>query len=197
MRLSFVSIVARENFISIMSDGRVTGASGIPIQEDYQKFTVFDKSAFIAYAGTKDICETIVRDYEGFFRWNIYDFSMWVKELQELFRTADFESQGLKVNLGFGGVNQDEKIEFHALSSSDLRLQSFFPVKDDISFAFLNNTTLGDQIFNEKFVEFLKVTGFETPTNVIQSQKLLNNYVSQNDNTVNTKTFREVIRIDY
>lgn len=192
--LSFVSIVARHDFITVMSDGRVTDSENVSTEEDYQKFMRTSKNSFLAYAGTKEACEMAATNILPLLEHEI-PLHMIIESLPTVF--SQLQSNGkIKILLAMGGVSKENKIELHTISSIDNRVQSYYPTqKNDIISVFLNNTEIGDQKYNIKFKELLGETGFDSPSEVIQAQKLLNNYAADNDISVNKRTFRLSIRV--
>lgn len=57
--MSFVSVLGREKFLCVMSDGKLLGENNEILQEDYQKFINIGNSAFIAFAGSQGACEEL------------------------------------------------------------------------------------------------------------------------------------------
>ncbi|MEK4006480.1 hypothetical protein [Paenibacillus sp. FSL H3-0333] len=190
--MSFVSIVARENFINVMSDGRVTGSNDEVVDEEYQKYVSNDKS-FIAFAGTLETCEMVVRDIKEI----VFDNKDYVGAIYVLlgvFKQIKLEEKGMKVMMALGGVNKIGEIEFYTVDSIKKEAQTYIPKDDDIAYAFLNNTEHEDVTLKSEFIGILKETGFDTPSKSIQAQRLMNNNVADRDKSVNKKTFRAVIK---
>lgn len=192
MYMSFVSIVATENFITVMSDGRVTGKDNDEIlQEDYQKFMeVANGKAFIAYAGTKDVCELIAQHIKIAIEngLTLEDSSRIVRESINAAVPED-----LSVMFSIGGINELGKIEFYTYDSKNNLEQHFLTEPGQISYAFLNNSST-DIDFNDEIKKILRETGFSSPSETIQAQRLLNNRVADVDDSVNKKTSRFVIK---
>lgn len=190
--MSFVSVIARESFLTVMSDGRVIDRNDCIIDEAYQKFSCDEKS-FIAYAGSREVCEMITRDIRDLV-FNDRDYVGATLVLVQVFEQLKLESHGLKVMMALGGVNKQEEIELNTVDSIKKETLSFKPKGGDIDYAFLNNIKNNKVDFQTKLVEILKQTGIDTPSNIIQAQRLLNNYISDMDISVNKKTFRAVVK---
>lgn len=190
--MSFVSVIARESFLTVMSDGRVIDRNDCIIDEAYQKFSCDEKS-FIAYAGSREVCEMITRDIRDLV-FNDRDYVGATLVLVQVFEQLKLESHGLKVMMALGGVNKQEEIELNTVDSIKKETLSFKPKGSDIDYAFLNNIKNNKVDFQTKLVELLKQTGIDTPSNTIQAQRLLNNYISDLDISVNKKTFRAVVK---
>lgn len=191
--MSFVSVVATEGFVTIMSDGRVKKVgSGEIIQEDYQKFIrVQNDKAFIAFAGIKELCEAIAINIK-----KTIEEGMSFDKIQKILKltiTQIIPSE-LTVMFAFGGLNHSNEIEFYSYNSKYKKELHFKPVDDQIAYAFLNNSSASEDEFNNKFINILRETGFSSPSSTIQAQKLLNEFVVTKDNTVNNKTFRMSIK---
>jgi hypothetical protein len=187
-----VSIVARENFLNVMSDGRVTGSDHKIIDEEYQKY-MCDNNSFIAYAGTLEACEMVVRDINELVFID-KDYSGAINVLLEVFKQVKLEEKGMKVMMALGGLNKNGEIGFYTVDSIKKESQAYIPKDDDIAYSFLNNTDHDDTDLKSKFREILKETGFDTPSKSIQAQRLMNNFVADRDISVNKKTFRAVIK---
>lgn len=191
--MSFVSMVATENFLSVVSDGRVTDFQGTPIQEDFKKFIVPRNNTVIAFAGGKEPSIEFIATS------GLLDAD--VDEITEIGFAKRINSKLLssplaifKISLAFGGRNSMGQIAFHTFSSIEPRLQSFSPSGNNhISFSFLLN---GDDVnFDLKDALFKTIESFGifTPEAVVNSQKLLNNRVASIDDSVNENTFSHVI----
>ncbi len=188
--MSFVSIIAREDFISIMSDGRVCGPNGIPIQEDYQKFVRVDERFFVAFAGHKEPCELFLRN-SGLLSPRTYDVELFSAEIQS--KLIAGPSRKHKILLALGGFNHHEEIVFSTFSTIQPKMQLFRPKGDDISYAFLNNSSVRSAQLEELLIEALKVSGFQTPDQIREGQTQLNSAVSAMDESVNSTVFNAVI----
>ncbi|WP_410770963.1 hypothetical protein [Fontibacillus sp. BL9] len=199
--MSFVSVVGSKSFLTVMCDGRVVGLEDEVLEEDYQKFVRIGKKSFIAYAGTRHICESIANNfkhYEG----EKEDYTFWLEKIKLILaqNQVALKQSGYKAILAFGGINLNGEIEFYAISSITLEFQRYFPQADNLSYTFLLNSEdfedeLGNGRLVEKLTEFLGQTGYSTPSQVIQSQRLLNNYVADIDKVyVNKNTSRLVIK---
>ncbi|WP_239613888.1 hypothetical protein [Cohnella mopanensis] len=194
--MSFVSVLARESFLCVMSDGQVTNLDGVTIiQEDFQKFTsLMDGRAFIAFAGTKDLCEMIIRDTQlkdrNFSAWkDLFLLVFKALNLTELHKTHNY-----KVMLAFGGINESDEIEVYSISSIDKNILHQKPKGDNTDYSFLNNTSHSNEFWEKKLIELFRETGYNTPSELVSAQKLLNNFVADNENSVNKKTFKLVIK---
>ncbi|MEK3821355.1 hypothetical protein MKY20_19980 [Cytobacillus sp. FSL W8-0315] len=190
--MSFVSIISRKNFITVMSDGQVTNHEGQPIQSDFQKFKQISPHQFIAFAGAKEICEQFINQVEytaG--SYNLNDIANQINQIANEERFNQF-----RLFFAIGGIELDGDITLYVVEhggTRDFRVQR--PInEDDINYAFLNSEMIDRVNMNEKLIECLRITGFETPEECLYSQKLLNDFVESIDSTVNNQTFTLIIR---
>lgn len=188
--MSFVSIIARENFVSITSDGRVCGHAGLPIQEDYKKFIEVNKNYFIAYAGQKEPCELFISN-SGLISPLVPNFELLARQTQFKLLTNPFDK--CRILLAFGGLDNLGQISIVTFSTLQPEIQVFKPKDDAVNYVFLNNSSLDDTQIVEKLIEHLKTSGIETADQIKIAQTELNNYVASKDRTVNKNIFNHVI----
>ena len=190
--MSFVSVVAREKFISVMSDGRVVDLNTQKVkQEDYKKFISIDNNAFVAYTGIKELCEMVATNIEKSIRKGL-EFS----EILVVIRiaVAQFIQKQHTVMFAFGGINKNNQVEVFSYNSRDESTNHFLPKGDEIAYVFLSNGSTAESMLEEKFKSILRETGIDSPSSFVQAQKLLNRYVASIDPTVNNNTFRLIIK---
>jgi hypothetical protein len=98
--MSFVSIAAKHDYISIVSDGRIT-TDGVASKEDFQKFEIYN-SSFIAFTGHENYCLAF-KDFilDLLTKGENYDsINKHVKNFLQIIRENDNEA---KLNIAFGG----------------------------------------------------------------------------------------------
>lgn len=61
--MSFVSVLQTEDFLTIVSDGRVVAANNenMILNEQYQKFILPTDQTFLAFAGDQPSCEAVAQ----------------------------------------------------------------------------------------------------------------------------------------
>lgn len=188
--MSFVSVIARENFINVMSDGRVMNSEGAAIQEDYQKFNKVNDNTFIAYAGVKEPTELFI---ESFNRFDLFEKlkEYPIEMVAELIKTA-IESSDLKnfnVLLAMGGITSTGEVGFFYYNSINSELLIKKPKGQDIEFCFLHNGLVDAINTNDVLVNALRRNGLDRSDQVMMAQKELNDCVAAIDVSVNTNTF--------
>lgn len=188
--MSFVSIIARADFITVMSDGCVTDNSGV-VQEDYQKFVQITPELFLAFTGHAPAGELLLKAFEQTEfdklapRLNFDQVFFIIKNLIENI----FHNSKLKILLAFGGRNRNGEIEAYYINSIDMQTGHYVPKGNQINTILLGNSTE----LNGLLKQFLATTGDSTPKQILAAQKLLNDHVAVGDPSVNTTTFELII----
>ncbi|MNR93451.1 hypothetical protein D3C72_245080 [compost metagenome] len=189
--MSFVSVVSRETFITVMSDTREISLTGEILSEETKKSKKIGERHFVAYAGIRIICETVADGIEHLLLAGA-DFKLIYDKLSPLIQGKVPDPH--TAMFSFGGINNEGEMEVITFSSTNNDVNIQKPKGKAISYAFLSGHYKNGIDYNEKFQEFIKVFGDETPTDFLHSQKALNKLVSENDNSVNNKTDRFVIK---
>lgn len=190
--MSFVSVVARESFITIMSDGRVSNKmTGEIIDENKVKFVKIGDSRFVAFAGISEICDLIVPVISQLLE-SGHEFKDILSTMEKVLK--ENSRPGLFVTIAFGGINKDGNIEICSVENNNMTSAHFTPKGTDINYFFLRNPTISAQDVNRKFLELIRKNGTNTPKEFNRSQKMLNSWVSKKDNSVNDNTSTMLIR---
>lgn len=199
--MSFVSVVATEKFVTIMSDGRVVNMdTGDLVEENFQKYVKVNEKAFVAFSGTKDTGEIIARKIAE----SIHEGEEFVKIHQILVMTIEgmreLITDDRPVSIVFGGFNSKGEAEVLSYASKSKQSLHYKPKGDEFATIFLTgarSSLTQEEIYNV-FEGFMKDTiqgdSNPSPTLIIQSQKLMNNYIADRDDTVNKTTFRLVLK---
>lgn len=189
--MSFISIIATENFITVVTDGQVT-KDGKAVENNYKKYKKISNNQFIAFGGAKEICETFIKNLD-FLGNEQYDLQTLATNLSNAIKQIPYETY--RILFVIGGLNARNQIEFYSFSNiPESQDQYSNPKGDEISYAFLSSPDIDDSHFEKHLIEYLSITGFNTPNKCIKAQKMLNSYVETIDNTVNKTTFELVIR---
>jgi hypothetical protein len=194
--MSFVSIVATKDFVTVVSDGlAINLETGEVIENRYKKFFKISEKQFIAFAGNKGIADHIkeIINYkkEGYNLFQLISALYW-----QITREIPFERA--RVLVAVGGVNENGEIEFHTfINKPGETINSYRPKNDEITYSFLESKFIDEgkhQIIENKFIEYLSVNGYNTPYKVLRSQVQLNKLVCGMDPSVNNITFELYIR---
>ncbi len=183
--MSFVSILATENFLTIMSEGRMMSHDKKVTREDYSKIRRIGNYV-LGFGGNLGPCAEFVNT-SGLLR-PIGNLDLMAENARA--RIEAFREH--KVFVVFGGRNGRGEIEFYGLGTEEMRLLHYKPTGDEISFAFLNMPFQGYDL-NNNFIRFLGMTGYQTPEQTLRAQKMLNDDFAAINPVMNTNTFYEVI----
>jgi hypothetical protein len=189
--VSFVSIIAQESFITVVSDGQVT-LDGEILESHYKKFKRISKDQFIAYTGSKEICEELIK-HLVYLQDKKYNLQLIADELYSVVKEIPFKP--LKALLAVGGINDIGNVQFYTFSNiPNAEFLTFQPKNDEISYAFLSSEHVDDEELENDLIQYLSKTGFNTPNKCLKAQKMLNAYVETIDETVNKNTFELAIK---
>ncbi|MGG1518730.1 hypothetical protein ABE504_25145 [Paenibacillus oryzisoli] len=188
--MSLVSVVARENFVTVMSDGRVQDKVGT-IQEDYQKFVQLSPNLFLAFTGHAEPAEALLKAFE------IQGFKNMLPEMA--FEQFNFLITGLikafiskspyKLLMAYGGVNEKNEVVVYYINSLDLSCDHYSPKGNDINVICLGNGHATSPLLGT----YLNRTGSDTPQQILSAQRMLNDHVAELDESVNKHTFQLII----
>ncbi|HHK5546045.1 TPA: hypothetical protein ACQUHN_002470 [Bacillus thuringiensis] len=179
--MSFISIALTENRLSVVSDGMVSREENgdfREIQSDYKKFKKISEKQFIAFTGTLEICEKIADMYS--YKEEGYDLSIISKEIQEILVHIPREFH--RIQFAVGGV-QDACVVAYTMLNDGEKPKDYKPVGGDLTLVRFPSNKLSEQIISQlfdTFVNFYRQTG-----NELEAQCLLNEFVADNDPTVN------------
>ncbi|MBJ7887987.1 hypothetical protein ABC970_12815 [Bacillus licheniformis] len=191
--MSLVSIVARENFITVMTDGRVT-SDGKIVQEDYKKFIHLNKDMFFAFAGEKEPCEFIAQWAKEYCK--NYGLEKMALSINDFVLNNKLDR--FKVLTSFGGVDSN-RIKLYTYCTIEKTTEQYIPEGDKLEntlYAFLYNSSAEDNDFKLKEIlgHNLNKYGFNTPNKCLKAQKDLNDIVASKSFGVNKVTFDLTIK---
>lgn len=195
--MSFVSVVATQRFINVVSDGRVVDLeTGEPIQEDYKKFIEVDNRSFVAFAGNAGLSSKVAEVIAS----NLVNRRREIKNMiSELRDSLNRQVRGLaEAQIAIGLINDDNEIELFSFGVSQDITHFRAKDKNDIGYVFLQNSLLdkkfGSNFLENKLREYLAKTGIKRAQDVLNAQLLLNDFVADNDPSVNKVTFKLTIK---
>ena len=185
--MSFVSVYAMENFVNVVSDGQVTDPTGKITNKNYKKFVKIGQQQFLAFAGNQGLAEQAVKIVP--FKNEGYPLSVLAQDLHKQVLTIPVDDASIL--LAVGGLNVKNEIEVISFSNRSDQKNYFNPKGDEIAYTFLTNTknNISDEISETKLKQFLSETGYNTSSKAFRAQKKLNDFISDNDSTVNKVTF--------
>lgn len=194
IKMSLVSIVAKNNFLCIASDGRVLGQEQEIIDERYKKFRLPNPNCFVAYAGNKEPCEWFLKA-SALYHLDVMDYSKLATRVQSMLLNPPFSTY--KILLAFGGVNPENEIEFYSLSTLEPNIQHLNPKGSDVAYAFLNNSLIKKFELETIFKESLQIHGFNLPDQISRAQIEFNNIIADRDFSVNKNVFYSTINLEH
>jgi hypothetical protein len=190
--LSFVSIVARNNFIIVMSDGlescEAPDGTMIRKREDIKKYIKIGSKQFLAFTGVKNIFDLI--SSEIVYKENGYHLLELAESYQE--KINSIPSSTAKIMISIGGVNENQEIQLITLSNRPNKIDwsNKIPASEEISSSLMESSYINKENHEKiqsKLYELLKKYGYNTPNKVEKAQRDLNMFVERIDPSVNRK----------
>jgi ATP-dependent protease HslVU (ClpYQ) peptidase subunit len=190
--MSFVSVIAGVDFLSIMTDGRVTLGETV-WQEDYPKYKKINDKIVIGYAGHKEHIELLLNslNYSVVSEGNLL---FCAKSIKQAINEFNFFRDSKMVFI-LGGINANEQIEFVIVSTNNEDIEQFIPEHSEAQllscYAFnLKDAVISQHDLNTKLYEFIEVEN----NHLVNAQKRLHEFVADNDFSCNKTIFHEVIK---
>lgn len=186
--MSFVSVFANSKLLSLV---RVTN-NGETVNDNYKKFVMISPKQFIAFAGAKEVCESIVDQVE-YLNDSVYDLEQIAKEIHmNIYGKEILDPYNLLFTIG--GLSAHNYIEFHTVNNKEEEIASYHPESvEDVTYAYMHNSDI-DLDVNSKIVELRNLYGIRSFYDRRKVQRELNKYVSQHDNSVNQITSELKVR---
>jgi 20S proteasome alpha/beta subunit len=194
MKLSFVSVVAKEKFISIMCDGRKTSGTGEVIEERVKKFERIKDKYYVAFAGTYDLCMNVVEEVKELIESNNSIESV-IELTSDKLNQLKYDEKIHKVLVSLGGVTEDGKIIISQMSNNpNINFEKYYLNGSETKYIFLHNTD--NDVFNldEEFKLICENTKATSQTKLIRAQKILNDKIADIDSMVNKIEQKMIIK---
>lgn len=183
--MSFVSIVARETFISIMCDGRMTSVDGKALEENVKKFRRLNDKCYIAFAGTYDLCIECAKDVERLFDEN-NSLEDVIDKIKDKINQTHYDEVTHKVMFSLGGLSSEGEVIITKMSNNpEIDFEIFKPRGNDITYIFLHNTDEELVNLDKEFERICKNIKVTTQSKLKKAQKILNDKIADIDNKVN------------
>ncbi|QDH22554.1 hypothetical protein [Saccharibacillus brassicae] len=188
--MSFISVIAKENFITVMSDNGANGSEHTPQPEEH--VVKVGEREFVATAGgDREARETIAKHISGLLEEGTpYDRILVILQMT----LAVFSEKGKSVMTAFGGVNREGEIEVCTYDPNSHAERHLKPRGSEIAYFFLAEGAGKYGNLYELLQSYWKETGTDTPSVMIQSQKLLHRYVASKDEDVSASTVKLVLK---
>lgn len=186
--LSLITVVGNKNFISIMSDGRVTGL--FP-SENFNKIIECEDFAYVAIWGQKvintDLLRVLTKSMAGL-RKSTNPVDLISNIVSEYLKRIDYE---LKQFMIVWGGRNNGKLKMCQLRGINSKTESL--ILDDTELIVLCATNKG---YANDFLMRELANVSKKPDSVIECQKRTNSYVASLDGSVNNTIFNKVISLD-
>ncbi|MED2737172.1 hypothetical protein [Bacillus toyonensis] len=206
--MSFVSVIATKEYISVMTDGLAQDYDGKTVEENYVKYRMINDNKIVAATGDSEVIEDFYKESLVMHNCGFTLKQMAIK-LQELMieyikYNEDDPISGWNIHMVVGGIAEDGELEFYGLSNSYKKLEELqmyeFRDENDGDYALFylvspyapNGDELTEalhSIIKKNTNTFLVSSGEQ----IVPSQKELHKYVAGIDRTVNDITFSKVI----
>lgn len=194
--MSFVSIIANINLCCIMSDGRLTNrATGAIEREDFSKFDSFNNNtSFIASTGTKGFADYLLDNIKI----DSNNYGDWISQFHKFYDDPKL-SLNLRIHpnstlqLTFGGLNHNNQIEVYSFDYIGKAIKKHKISSDENMILMLGEEKFFDGalgVYKREMSQRKHVTA----SDIISTQKLMNNYIADYNPHVNKNTYRLVIK---
>ena len=195
--MSLVLIVAMEDFVIFMSDGRVTQnrtSKGVEIlKEDFKKLVKLNTNVCIGFAGSKGPCEEVLKTLSDYNRdsMNIDTvFEVLYEKARSVYSKYLISGIQIKLLMVIGG-EQCGEFKFKTFSSNDnFEVLNYNPQGTDLNYAMLSPDNVDiSSLINQIYKN--------APVTIENLQKAMGeciDNVSQFNNTINNVKFSEIIR---
>lgn len=198
--MSFISVAVFHNFISIMSDGRVSnkqnGRINI-IREDFKKFFRINSNVILGVAGHYDAFMMLKSKFENHYDSNIVNIKSEIKKtvFEDMANLHDFDGNPIRIMAVLCGKDANGKMFASTYMQKDILFKKEKHYMNEAVFISIGSSEVYDnltQLFNNKFDDYSKKHGVQRLA-VFQSQKEINDYIASYNDDVNTKVFCECI----
>lgn len=190
--MSLVSFIATKNFISYVSDGRVTDtANDIVLSEDYKKVHKLNNNVIIGIVGNYNASKIILENLNAF---KIEDAEICAKSMFEMLGKGKVKTDMV---ISIGGIDAKGEIYYTGFHANSQELLEIRPIFNEIRFGTTLNSTQEDLNPNQIITNMinLRVNDYKSfNSNVaFEIQRDLNITIAEKDKSVNKVLFQEVI----
>ncbi|MCQ4086916.1 hypothetical protein [Saccharibacillus sp. JS10] len=189
--MSFISVIAKEKFITVMCDNGAAAGSEHTPQPEEQVVKVGEREFIAIAGGDREARAVIVKHVKDLLvEGTPYDRILVILQMT----LSGFSEKGKSIMTAFGGVNANGDVEVCTYDHNSHAERQLKPRGSEVAYFFLAEGAGKYGNLYELLQNFWKETGTDTPSAMIQSQKLLNRYVASKDEDVNAATFKLVLK---
>lgn len=191
MIMSFVSVFAMENFITVMSDGLVTNEESKTLADQrFKKFKKISPNQFVAVAGNQGVAQAIFDLFES----QSSEYDLW--ELTNTIRDQILKEITIdKANclVVLGGIRNNEIIAYSFSNDPNKEINKLQPKGNDSTYMCLSSDLNEIDPF-EEMEKLLRRAKPKTPSAALKIQEELNTLIATYDSSVNRITFKMAIK---
>lgn len=198
--MSLVLVTAVEDYIIMMSDGRVTRTEygmNLAVDENFKKLARVNDSVCIGFAGSKEPCEEAVLLLNGYDKKSLSleeIFKIVYESSKKVYKKYTDMNVEIKILMAVGGKNSENNIEFKTFSSDEkFEVNVHKPGKGDLYFTDISPTST-DKIYSSLLAENIIKNQPITIENLKKSMEESIDKASEIDFSINKNKFVEVIR---
>ncbi|MFJ7918100.1 MULTISPECIES: hypothetical protein [unclassified Lysinibacillus] len=183
--MSFISVVAMENFVTVVADGRqINSETKEVISEDFLKVRGINDKQFIACTGNVGVAEDLFSKFSGDLFYDLKNNAELIRD--ELVKKIDLKLAKCQVVLG--GRSHLNEIALYTFSNDpSLTVVEYKPKASELSCITLSSDELLNKGFdaNDTFEKIYRDRNIQSIEDVIRVQVELNDIVSDLDISVN------------
>ncbi|WP_315069276.1 hypothetical protein [uncultured Clostridium sp.] len=184
--MSIVSILATTKYISVMTDGRVTGDDGEIVNECYIKVIRPSENTFIAFTGRTGLFEQLIEGCDFGNSDNYEDITKCVYE-----RFSKIIIKDINLAIVVGGKDKNNELGYNFFSNFGHELTHIKPNEDnELERVLLAKVEYGIDNLLEILIKYI---GFDTANKAIAIQSIIHDFEAIYDITVNANKYNVLI----
>lgn len=192
--MSFISVLANENILTVMTDGQVTDIEGKSCNDNFPKFKLINDHQLFAESGDYSNAEYLLNEIN--FQNKKFSLEKVHNTIKEILLLT-YNRKGTTNSVIIGGIDIDDQMKVYKISVVDGEIKSegpLIPKGDGFVIAFLTSSKIkiSDDDVENLFKKLLMEFHFDS-NKYLDIQKIVNDIVAENDSTVNINVFPEKI----
>ena len=200
--MSFVWCVGNGSKVLVYSDGRVVTGNGVVCTEEYKKIIRISSQVAVGYAGdvffTKLVLEKTRENIKNLN--DIKTIEEYYDKLRGQFSWLQELNTDQKGSFIIGGASRDHEYGIITFGTEQKEPLFVYPNRENrIVYASISNSNndIGKKILKERLIQMIKEKNVGlTDSDYYKMMRPLLIEVAEVDNTVNSKMYREIIKID-
>lgn len=189
--MSLISIIATENFITVMSDGLVVDIeTGVEIEQRYKKFKKISENQFIALGGDKGLAERTL-EIIGYGK-EEQDLASIVNPIREQL-IKEIPPSKASSQIALGGIEDGQMVIYSFNNDPDREVMIQKPNGNIPVYTFISSSK-STMNLDEEIQKKFRPNKHNTPTQTLKLQEEINTLVAKVDPSVNRITFKLTIK---